>query len=695
LKHNTILTYAKKHPLAKTIAFKNSPERVFFRKTRTYTFTKSNDKILSEKQDLTDINSMVSVKTNKTLLLLFTLLLVGSLININTFGPVTLSAYFFYTILGSLIAVLVLVGFIKNKQPTTIPNPLPIAVLTLLAVYYILNGLINTQGGINLRHYIILVDAVLLASYCILLTKGSINLLSISKIIVFITIIEALICILQQLTIIPSLNPLFKVTGSNVNPNVTAMFLAMAFPALLLVLIKGSKTYRIIAIISITTSLFALAFLKCRTAFIGTAVSTILIINYQYQLLHKLRNKLSKAILIIIAIISITLITIAFTLLYHSKQASSDGRLFIWKISLQAITNKPVFGSGYGQFEHDYNLAQANYFATKAATQQEIYNASYVHMSYNEFLENLFEGGAIGLMLFVGLLITLLVSPITTPKEQGVSLSLSKAGKMEKNSTSIGFDKLNLTADHAYYAYAGIFSFTIMCFFNFTVQALPVRALFILYASVSCVNSQVRSTTFQRLLTFIRPSFSNGTPFRAGVFGSPLGVGVLVFSFFLFFKLLTISKSYNQCKTILETTNEVDGKEALQQMATLKSDLSKSTYYWRNYGELLVQTRHYDAAIEKFNKALDFSSDPNLYMQLGNSYSKKGLFTDAMHTYTLTSNIEPHRFAPKYGLMKLYGFVKDTTTARKLAQEIIAMNPKVESDKVEYYKKEARQLINN
>ena len=75
---------------------------------------------------------------------------------------------------------------------------------------------------------------------------------------------------------------------------------------------------------------------------------------------------------------------------------------------MQAIAEKPILGSGYGQFEHDYNLAQAHYFATGKATQQEIYNASYVHMSYNEFLENLFEGGIIGLVLFVGLLVALL-----------------------------------------------------------------------------------------------------------------------------------------------------------------------------------------------------------------------------------------------------------------------------------------------
>jgi hypothetical protein len=179
----------------------------------------------------------------KPILFLVTLLIAGSLVNINTFGPTTLAAYFFYTIVGALLAVVVGLGFIKNKQPISIANPLPIFALAFLAGYYLLNGLINTQGGINLRHYIILVDALLLASYCILLNKGSINLLSISKIITIIASIESIICILQQLGIIPSVDSLFKVTGSNVNPNVTAMFLAMAVPAMLLVFFQPTSNY--------------------------------------------------------------------------------------------------------------------------------------------------------------------------------------------------------------------------------------------------------------------------------------------------------------------------------------------------------------------------------------------------------------------------------------------------------------------
>ena len=594
-----------------------------------------------------------------------TLLNVGSLININIFGPPTLFAYFSYTIIGALIATIVGIGFFKNKQAIHIIHPLPIFVFGLLAIYYLINGLINTQGGINLRHYILFVDALLLFSYSILLSNGKISLMTFSKIIVFISAIESILCILQQLGVIPSMDSLFQVTGSNVNPNVTAMFLAMAIPAILLVLfdspsnpIRALSPYRVIGITSFILCLVALILLQCRTAYIGATISVILIVNHQFQILSKLITKFSKAVLIIIGIISITLIIIAFLFLYHNKQASSDGRLFIWKISLQAIADKPIWGSGYGQFEHDYNLAQARYFAKKTASQQEIYSAAYVHMSYNEFLENLFEGGVVGVVLFVGLLATLL-------------LTIQK----DENNTS-------------FYAFAGIVTFTIMCLFNFTVQALPLRALFIIYAGVCCVERKsilhLDLATFTKLPNLANANIFNKTPFR---------VGVTVFSLFLFFKLLTLSKAYSQCNTILETQNDLGSKEALQEMSSLKDDLIHSTYYLHGYANLLFRSKYYGAAIEKYNQALNYSSDPSIYMELGNCQSKKGRLTEAVMDYCIAAKIEPHFFAPRYGLMRLYGYKKDTTNEKIIAQEIIVMIPKKESKKVDYYKTEARKVI--
>ncbi len=615
----------------------------------------------------------VAHRSNKFILFLIGLLIASTLININAFGPPTLSAYFFYTILGSLLAIIAGVGLIKNKQTIQLAHPLPILFFGLLAIYYFFNGWVNGNGGINLRHYIILADAVLLISFCALLSKGQINLLAISKIITIITIIESLICFLQQFGIILSLDALFKVTGSNENPNVTAMFLAMAVPAVLLVLFQGSKTYRFLAIASFTFCLLALGFLQCRTAFIGTAVCIILILNHQYQLLHKLQNKFSKPILIIIVATTLCLTAIAFTLLYHSKQASSDGRLFIWKISLQAIAQKPILGSGYGQFEHDYNLVQAKYFATGNATEQEIRNADYVHMSYNEFLENLFEGGIIGLVLFVGLLVALLFSlpaPLKCGSETPTAKNASPLVSGYSNGTPfrVGVHKSPFRAQ-GFFAYAGIITFTIMCFFNFTIQAIPVRCLLVFYMAVCCVEGSKQ-----------RYPIASSIPF-------------LAISLFLFFKTIPQANAYHQCKKIVETSDNVSVEEAKDKFDVLEKDMNNSSYFWRSYGNILFKADNNDVSLQKLKNATALSSNPNIYLEMANCYIRMHKFREAITAITTAKNIQPHLFSPLYALMKVYGYAKDTTNTQRVAKEIIAMHPKIASEEVTYYKQQAKTVL--
>jgi len=626
---------------------------------------------------------MLHEKTNKWYLLLILLLIAGTLVNIDFFGPPTLAAYFFYTIIGSFIALSVSIGFLRSKTSFDISNPLPLICLGLLSFYYLFNGLANGEGGINLRHYIIWTDTALLFSYCVLLSKGSINLIAVSKLILLLVLIECIICLLQQFSIVPSANNLFKVTGSNNNPNVTAMFLAMAVPTLLLVLFHSKRLFQILASISLLLCISSLVLLQCRSAFIGTTVGAALIINHEFQLVEKIKNRYGKVAIIISGGVGFVLAIIAFLFLYQSKKASSDGRMFIWKISLQAITQKPFFGSGYGQFEHDYNLQQAKYFASGNAAQQEILSADYVHMSYNEFLENLFEGGIIGLVLFIGFLIALLIS--TKANLDNTSSQLPKGVRLTKsdtiNSNSFG---------NRFFAYAGIASFVVMSIFNFTVQALPVRAILILYAGVCCVHCK-NVITFERIgirkwNIFSISSFKDAILFK---------LGITAFTLFIFFKILTLSKAYHLCKTLLNSENELDNKETIQQMASMKIDLAQSTFYWRGYGNILMRTKHVDAAIEKYKNALVFSSNPDLYMDMGNCLSKRLRFDEAIKAYTIASFIEPHRFAPKFGLMKIYGFAKDTIHEKAIAQQIVDMKPKVESEKVDNYKKEAKKILEN
>ena len=53
--------------------------------------------------------------------------------------------------------------------------------------------------------------------------------------------------------------------------------------------------------------------------------------------------------------------------------------MLIWKLSTEMMAGKPS-GYGYGLFEKNYNLRQADYFANREYTDTEKRNSDFVNM---------------------------------------------------------------------------------------------------------------------------------------------------------------------------------------------------------------------------------------------------------------------------------------------------------------------------
>ncbi|NJM80786.1 MAG: O-antigen ligase family protein [Flavobacterium sp.] len=163
-------------------------------------------------------------------------------------------------------------------------------------------------------------------------------------------------CVLQYLKIIESKNIYFQVTGTWVNPNVSAIFLALTGPVFFILL---KYNYKKITLTCFGFIIIALVLLKCRTAYIGISISAIVYFGLQNNYIQWLRNNKNKiSIKIISTLILLIVVTLGITL-YKGKKASADGRKFVWKTSSEMIIKRPFFGYGYGRFEKEYNLFQA------------------------------------------------------------------------------------------------------------------------------------------------------------------------------------------------------------------------------------------------------------------------------------------------------------------------------------------------
>ena len=475
-----------------------------------------------------------------------------------------------------------------------------------------------------------------------------------------------------------------KVTGTWVNPNVTAMFLAMAMPALLILLQKAHR-YQKIALAVLVMSIISIVLLKCRTAVIGGCVSAAIVLNYRYNLFQKLKNNYKGIKLAVIGTLGLTILLLAGIYLYSVKQASSNGRKLVWKVSLNMVAEKPLTGYGYGLFEHDYNLAQAAYFSEGKGTANEINNASFVRMAYSEFVENAVEGGLPALLIFTGLLLSLVI------KVPSAEIDEAKGKRVKLTSNSKAFSTAIPKNITAIAAYAGIVCFAVMSIFNFTVQAIPVMCLFMVYAAL-LVNSPARkaNTSFFKKISF--PVWLQKFHFSDWAKCACACIIMLIAGYMCIYGFW-VANAFLQNKNALAMTKYGNRMEAISILQPMQNRLSNSEIYWRTYANVSKMNNQYADALNKYNKALTLTSDPDLYLSIGNCNYKLKQYDEAKKAYLMAGNIQPNRLKPRYALMKLYQYISDTINVLKTANEILAMQPKGISKEALFYKKEAAEVV--
>lgn len=478
--------------------------------------------------------------------------------------------------------------------------------------------------------------------------------------------IESLICILQFFGLSKSENKFFTVTGSWNNPNVTAIFLALTVPVFLHLF---QTRYRKLIVASFLSILTTMLLLKCRTAFIGTILSVLVFYSLEYKLTDWIKNKKNSTTVKAVFIIALMIGFALSSRLYNAKKDSADGRKFIWKISAMMAAEKPLTGYGYGYFEKDYNLYQANYIKKGKATTEELYNAGPVIMPHNEILQNAVEGGSIGLIiisLFFG------------------SLFFSIKQKNNTNLNDLN-PEIDLQSNRIFnLAFAGIASFTVMSMVNSTMQIVPVMCLCIVYSGIVC--STLNKSPFFRRLVLIE---------KSKTFSNLSTIGILIISFYLSYLIfgIALADMQNKKARVLKETGQYEN--TLETMPYLEKWLGKDPNYWRNYGSIYFEKKSYQEALVCFQRAQAFSSLPDIYLGTGICHENLKQYPQAVQQYEILTALYPIKFSYRMRLLKAYLKSKKTAKAIALAHEIIQLEPKISSEKVNQYKKMCLILLQN
>ncbi|WP_300828928.1 O-antigen ligase family protein [uncultured Rikenella sp.] len=224
-------------------------------------------------------------------------------------------------------------------------------------------------------------------------------------------VVQSGISFAQCAGLVASRHSYYGLTGSFPNPGPLGGWLCVAMLAAMVLVEQFGREGR-----KIRTLLFGIGGLPIgivlfltdsRAAWVGFAVAL-------FSMLFTRRFRYKKTVLGALTAIFV----LGFFALYRYKKESADGRLLIWRVSADVISQKPGIGHGVGTFPERYMFAQADYFARNPES-RFVAVADQVSVPFNEWLGIVCEQGVVGGVLALLLFGTALCGGATESQRQG------------------------------------------------------------------------------------------------------------------------------------------------------------------------------------------------------------------------------------------------------------------------------------
>ena len=191
--------------------------------------------------------------------------------------------------------------------------------------------------------------------------------------------IEAILGLLQVYGYEPSNHSLYALTGSFYNPGPYSGFLAMCVPVALHEWLEGKRIWKHVALVALVLMLVVLPSGMSRSAWLAALVTSGYVLGMHYRERFYRYRKFFWVGGLLLMLLGIGA--------YYWKKDSADGRLLMWKVATQAVLEHPWQGVGWKNVAGAYGDAQEGYFASGAATEQEVHVAGAPEYVFNEYLQ--------------------------------------------------------------------------------------------------------------------------------------------------------------------------------------------------------------------------------------------------------------------------------------------------------------------
>lgn len=441
---------------------------------------------------------------------------------------------------------------------------------------------------------------------------------------------------------------LYALTGSFYNPGPYSGYLAMIFPVCLYEWLKRKDEKKTIPYyIAFVVMLLILCVLPAgmsRSAWIAVAVSSAYIggMHYRSEIKNYIMHNRKKTVGF--AMIAFILGGIALGGIYQMKKDSADGRLFMWKIAIHAVCERPWTGYGWNSVPAAYGQAQEDYFAAGNYTATEELVAGAPEYVFNEYLQAAIAWGIP--VLCIGLLI--IGGSMYAGHKQGI-----------------------------YGLCGALLSLVVFAFSSYPLQFPAfVSALVMLVFACGIRVLPLQKVWFRFVFAVLLLAGSYGC-FR---------------QYQQKRKTAEVCRQWNKSRVFYQSGAYL---QAIESYAEIYEDMKWNARYMFEYGHALHKSHQPEASNGVLKEALKVSGDPMILNIIGKNEQEMKNYESAEHWLMRAVHRLPGRIYPYYLLANLYAepdfFNRDKL--EKMVQTVLVKEPKVQSTAIKQMRRKAKDLL--
>ncbi|WP_071135099.1 O-antigen ligase family protein [Millionella massiliensis] len=337
----------------------------------------------------------------------------------------------------------------------------------------------------------------------------------------------------------------------------------------------------------------------------------------------------------------VTAVIVGSVVLLSYRTGSVNGRMLIYRVTVEMIMDKPLLGHGYDTFAARYPDYQAAFFVRHPNSPLAIY-ADNTKVGFNEYLHIAAESGLVGLAVVIGLIIALFRIPGT-----GKPIAVLCRGSLVA------------------LLIAACFSYPLRRYETLLVVTLLVGMLAAQDDRAICVLPRWVGWGFVPLLFWFYVDFST-----------------------LIYKQ---AEGYSLWQQARSGERSVDERWLIYEKASAR--LAHHLPFLCNYAVVLSASGEVERGNVLFSRAFLYMNTSELQVMVGANDERAGRPNDAEIRYLRAWNMVPNRFYPLYRLMMLYQKQKDTARMRRTACAILAKKVKIPSYTVRRIREEAARLL--